>query len=106
MPKRLKGSRLIFKNLQLMPLSESQRNSIANYKVRIESVRKDLQRLKDDKKRKSEHYATLIKNTKDPNSKRSYRQSKINAINSIVNQMESKKKEIERLKDNIMSFRK
>ena len=88
-----------------MPLSQSQRNQIANYKVSIESVRKDLQRLKDDKKRKSEYYGTMIKNTKDPNSKRSYRQSKINAINSIVNQMESKKKEIERLKDNIKSVK-
>ena len=35
-----------------MPLTQSQRNQIANFKVRIESVRKDLQRLKDDKKRK------------------------------------------------------
>lgn len=88
-----------------MPLTQSQRNQIANYKVRIESVRKDLQNLKDDKKRKSEHYANLIKNTKDPNSKRSYRQSKINAINSIVNQIESKKKEIDRLKENIKNIR-
>jgi predicted RNase H-like nuclease (RuvC/YqgF family) len=88
-----------------MPLTQSQRNQIANYKVRIESVRKDLQRLKDDKKRKSEHYASLIKNTKDQNCKRSYRQSKITAINSIVNQMESKKKEIERLKENINNIK-
>jgi hypothetical protein len=88
-----------------MPLTQSQRNQIANFKVRIESVRKDLQRLKDDKKRKSEYYRTMIKNTKDPNSKRSYRQSKINAINSIVNQMESKKKEIERLKENIKNIK-
>jgi hypothetical protein len=88
-----------------MPLTQSQRNQIANYKVRIESVRKDLQRLKDDKKHKSEYYGTMIKNTKDANSKRSYRQSKINAINSIVNQMESKKKEIERLKENIKNIK-
>jgi archaellum component FlaC len=88
-----------------MPLTQSQRNQIANYKVRIESVRKDLQRLKDDKKDKSEYYGTMIKNTKDANSKRSYRQSKINAINSIVNQMESKKKEIERLKENIKNIK-
>lgn len=88
-----------------MPLTQSQRNQIANYKVRIESVRKDLQQLKDDKKRKSEYYGTMIKNTKHANSKRSYRQSKINAINSIVNQMESKKKEIERLKENIKNIK-
>lgn len=88
-----------------MPLSQSQRNQIASYKIQIEGYRKDLQRLKDEKKRKSEYYASQIKNTKDPNSKRSYRQSKINAINSIVNQMESKKRDIERVKENISHIR-
>jgi hypothetical protein len=33
-----------------MPLTQSQRNQIASYKVQIEGYRKDLQRLKDDKK--------------------------------------------------------
>jgi hypothetical protein len=88
-----------------MPLTQSQRNSIASYKVQIEGYRKDLQRLKDDKKSKSEYYATMIKNTKDANSKRSYRQSKINSINSIVNQIEYKKKEIERVKVYIKNIR-
>ena len=88
-----------------MSLTESQRNQIASYKIQIEGYRKDLHRMREDKKSKSEYYASLIKNTKDPNSKRSYRQSKISAINSIVNQMESKKREIERVKDNIKSIR-
>ena len=47
-----------------MPLTQSQRNQISNFKVRIESVRKDLQRLKDDKKRKSEYYRTMKKTQK------------------------------------------
>lgn len=89
-----------------MPLSESQRNQIASYKIQIERYRQDLQRLKDDKKKKSEYYANAIKGTKDPNSKRSYRQSKITAVNTLVNQMESKKREIERLKANIASIKK
>jgi len=88
-----------------MPLSESQRNQKASYKIQIEGYRKDLQRLKDDKKNKSEYYANLINGTKDPNSKRSYRQSKITAINSIVNQIESKKKDIERVKGYLKSIR-
>jgi hypothetical protein len=33
-----------------MPLSQSQRNQITSYKIRIEGYRKDLQRIKDDKK--------------------------------------------------------
>jgi hypothetical protein len=88
-----------------MPLSQTQRNQIASYKVQIEGYRKDLQRLKDDKKSKSEYYGNLIKNTKDPNSKRSYRQSKISAVNSIVNQIESKKRDIERVKAYIKSIK-
>lgn len=89
-----------------MPLTESQRNQIASYKIQIERYRQDLQRLKDDKKKKSEYYANAIKGTKDANSKRSYRQSKISAVNTLVNQMESKKREIERLKANIASIKK
>jgi hypothetical protein len=88
-----------------MPLSPSQRNSIASYKVQIEGYRKDLQRYKDDKKRKSEYYANLIKGTKDANQKRSYRQSKIVAINQIVNSIESKKKDIERVKGYIKNIK-
>lgn len=88
-----------------MPLSPSQRNSIASYKVQIEGYRKDLQRYKDDKKRKSEYYANLIKGTKDVNQKRSYRQSKIVAINQIVNSIESKKKDIERVKGYIKNIK-
>jgi hypothetical protein len=89
-----------------MPLTQSQRNQIASYKVQIEGYRKDLQRLKDDKKSKSEYYANMIKNTRDPNSKRSYRQSKINTINNIVNSIEAKKRDIERLKGYIKSIKK
>lgn len=88
-----------------MPLTQSQRNQIASYKIQMEGYRKDLQRYKDDKKKKSEYYAGLIKNTKDPNSKRSYRQSKISAINSIVNQIENKKKDIERIKGYIKNIK-
>jgi hypothetical protein len=88
-----------------MPLSQSQRNQITSYKIQIEGYRKDLQRLKDDKKSKSEYYANMIKNTKDQNSKRSYRQSKISAINNFVNSIESKKKDIERIKGYIKNIR-
>jgi hypothetical protein len=88
-----------------MALTPSQRNQIASYKIQIEGYRKDLQRYKDDKKKKSEYYANMIKNTKDPNSKRSYRQSKISAINNIVNSIESKKRDIERVKGYIKSIR-
>ena len=88
-----------------MPLTPSQRSQIASYKIQIESMRKDLQRLKDEKKRKSEYYANAIKNTKDANSKRSYRQSKISAITTIANQMDSKKRDIERVKGYIKNIR-
>jgi chromosome segregation ATPase len=88
-----------------MPLSESQRNQIASYRVQIERLRQDLQRLKDQKKDKSAYYSNLIKATKDAYSKRSHRQSKITAINGLVNQIESKKRDIERVKGYIASIR-
>ncbi len=88
-----------------MALTQSQRNSIASYKTRIEGVRKELDRLKENKKRKTEYYANLIKNTKDSNQKRTHRQSKINAMNSFVNQIESKKREIERYKASIKNIK-
>jgi chromosome segregation ATPase len=84
-----------------MALTQSQRNQIASYKIQIEGYRKNLQTLKDQKKRTSEDYANRIKNTKDANSKRSYIQSKISALNTIVNNIESKKKDIERIKEYI-----
>ena len=89
-----------------MPLSESERNRIASYKIEIERYRKDLHSLKEQKKQKAASYANMIKSTNDPNSKRSYRQSKISAINSLVNQIESKKRDIERVKGYIAAIKK
>lgn len=88
-----------------MALSESQRNSIASYRIQIEGYRKSLDRLRQDKRSKSEYYGNLIKGTRDQNSKRSYRQSKITAINSIMNQIESVKRDIDRVKGYIKSIR-
>lgn len=84
-----------------MALTESQRNQIAFYKNQIEGYRKDLQNLKDQKKRTSDNYSYNIKSTKDPNSKRSFRQSKISSNNNYTNQIEDKKKQIDYAKDNI-----
>lgn len=88
-----------------MPLTQSQRNQIAAYKVQIESYRKQLQRLKDDKKNKNVYYAQMIKNTKDIYNKRTYRQAKINAMSSFTNQIEAKKMDIERIKTHIKNIR-
>jgi GTP1/Obg family GTP-binding protein len=88
-----------------MALSQTQRNQIASYKIQIEGYRKDLQRYKDEKKRVSEQYASMIKNTSDANNKRSYRQTKIGRVNSIVSQIESKKKDIERINGYIKSIK-
>lgn len=88
-----------------MALSQSERNQIASYRVQIERYRQDLQSLKDNKKRTSESYSNRIKSTNDPNSKRSYRQSKINEINNITNSIESKKNEILRVQEYIKRLR-
>jgi hypothetical protein len=92
-------------NCFFMPLTPSQRSQIASYRIQIESYRRDLDNLRNEKRRQSEYYSNLIKGTKDSNSKRSYRQSKISTINNINNSIESKKQQINYLRGNIKSVR-
>lgn len=88
-----------------MPLTQSQRNQIATYKVRIEGLRKDIQSLMEQKKRTSADYSHRIKSTSDQKLKRTYRQNKITALNGLVNRIESKKQEIEHLKGYLKNIR-
>lgn len=88
-----------------MPLTPSQRSQIASYRIQIEGYRKDLHSLREEKRRQSEYYSNCIRNTKDPNSKRSYRQSKISSINSINDRIDSKKRQIESVKEYIKRIR-
>ena len=89
-----------------MPLTPSERSQVASYKIQIESYRKDLQNIKDRKKSRSEYYAMAIKNTNDPNSKRSYRQSKISEMERIASEIERKKADIDRVKGYIANLKK
>ncbi len=89
-----------------MALSESDRNNISNYKITIERYKLDLERLKQKKKDTLEDFANKIKNTKDASLKSSYKISKIRAIDSIVNSIESKKKDIEGIKNRIATIKK
>ncbi len=86
-----------------MALTESQRNQIASYKNQIEGYRKDLQILKDQKKRESDRYSKDIKSKGDRTVKEVMSQFKIITINSYVRQIERKKKQIEDIKGNIKS---
>ena len=96
---------MLFLYNNIMALTQYDKDQITRYKIQIEGYRKDLQNLKDQKKRTSDNYSNNIKNTKDPNSKRSYRQSKITAVNNYVNQIEAKKKQIEYIKNNIKNIK-
>lgn len=89
-----------------MPLTPSERSQVASYKIQIESYRKDLQNIKDRKKSRSEYFANAIKNTRDPNSKRSYRQSKISEMERFADEIDRKKADIERIKGYIASLKK
>jgi hypothetical protein len=88
-----------------MKLDSSQRNQIASYKITIEGYRRDLDRLKEEKKRQSEYYARMIKSASTQDSKRSYRQTKISTINGINNRIESKKRQIDQYKTYIKNIR-
>jgi hypothetical protein len=89
-----------------MALTESQRNRIAQLKIRIESYRKDLERLSQRKKNNNSKFASLIKNTTDASQKRNYRQNKISETNTVVNEIARKKHDIDQLKIEITNIKK
>jgi predicted RNase H-like nuclease (RuvC/YqgF family) len=84
-----------------MALSDSQRSRIAQLKIQMESVSKNLENYKQTKKSINERYSGYIKNTKDANQKRNYRMSKIREINSVAQQISNTKQQIENIKRDI-----
>ena len=89
-----------------MALSQSDKDQITRYKIQIEGFRKELENFKKVKKQKSEYWSNLIKNTKDANAKRSYRQSKLSWMNSMDKSIDSKKQQIARNKEDITKIKK
>jgi len=89
-----------------MALTQYDKDQITRYKIQIEGYRKELENLKKTKKQKSEYWSSMIKNTKDANSKRSYRQSKLSWMNSMDKSIDSKKQQIDRIKDYIANIKK
>ena len=89
-----------------MALTQSERDQITRYKIQIEGYRRDIENISKQKKLKAEHYASLIKSAKDSNAKRSYRQSKLSYDNDYKRNIESKKKDIERIKKYIANIKK
>lgn len=88
-----------------MPLTQSQRNQIASYRIQIEGYRRDLHSLMEEKRRKSADYASRIKSTSDANNKRSIRQSKISDMNNMANRIASKRQDIARIQGYIKNIR-
>ena len=90
----------------IMALTQNDKDQITRYKIQIEGYRKDLDNLKKVKKQKSEYWSNLVKNTKDANAKRSHRQSKLSWMNSMDKSIDSKKQQIDRIKENISKIKK
>jgi len=90
----------------IMALTQNDKDQITRYKIQIEGYRKELENLKKTKKQKSEYWSNMIKNTKDANAKRSHRQSKLSWMNSMDKSLDSKKQQIDRIKENIMKIKK
>jgi hypothetical protein len=89
-----------------MALTQNEKDQITRYKIQIEGYRKELDNLKKVKKQKSEYWSALVAKTKDANSKRSYRQSKLSWMNSMNKSIDSKKQQIDRIKDYIANIKK
>jgi len=83
-----------------MALSESQRNQIAGYKIRIESLRRDLEHIAADKKRRMDYLTSQIKSA-STDRKRVLRADKIRETNNYKTKIENKREDINNLKEAI-----
>ena len=97
---------MLFLYNNIMALTQYDKDQITRYKIQIEGYRKELENLKKTKKQKSEYWSNLVKNTKDANAKRSHRQSKLSWMNSMDKSIDSKKQQIDRIKENIIRIKK
>jgi len=88
-----------------MKLTESQRNQITRYKIQIQECRKFIENESRRKKEKSEYYSAQIKNAKDLNTKRNYREYKLNSANNSNNLIAGKRREIEKIKESISNIK-
>lgn len=70
-------------------------------KKRIIDLRASIAKEREAKKRDNARYADLIKGTSNPNSKASYRKSKIDHAHSHDMRIESYKSQIERTRDEL-----
>lgn len=71
------------------------------YKKKIIDLRAKLEKEKESKKKDNERYADMIKTASNPNTKATYRKSKVDRAASHDRQIESIKREIERAKESL-----
>lgn len=89
-----------------MALSISQKASILGYKKQIVSYQLDLSRLKEKKKLRVQYYSQIIKSANSAASKASYRTNKLNELNYLSNQIDTKKKQILSCRERILQIKK
>ncbi|MDO5608246.1 MAG: hypothetical protein Q4G08_11430 [Capnocytophaga sp.] len=85
---------------------ETYKKRIEDYRKKMVSLRANVDKLKEEKKKRIEVITRQIKNTTSKNSKETYRKNKISTSAKYDRDIESVKKKIEALKKDIDKIRK
>ena len=93
-------------NLHYMSITDGYKQQIANYRARIITLRTQIQKIKEEKKRRMEALSKSVKTASTPMSKESYRKSKVMEAANYDKRIEAAKRSIESIKSIIEQYKK
>ena len=89
-----------------MSITDGYKQQIANYRARIITLRTQIQKIKEEKKRRMEALSKAVKTALTPMSKESYRKSKVMEAANYDKRIEAVKRNIESIKSTIEQYKK
>lgn len=93
-------------NLHYMSITDGYKQQIANCRARIITLRTQIQKIKEEKKRRMEALSKAVKTASTPMSKESYRKSKVMEAANYDKRIEAVKRNIESIKSTIEQYKK
>lgn len=89
-----------------MSITDGYKQQIANYRARIITLRAQIQKIKEEKKRRMETLSKAVKTASTPMSKESYRKLKVMEAANYDKRIEVAKQNIESIKSIIEQYKK
>lgn len=89
-----------------MSITDGYKQQIANCRARIITLRTQIQKIKEEKKRRMEALSKAVKIASTPMSKESYRKSKVMEGANYDRRIEAVKRDIESIKSTIERYKK